>query len=246
MENLLSCRIKRNFSDENLSSLVSNSDLKPVRKKSLTEYTKTLTGNYITWFEGNSSPINTDLSNSKVIEIAQKLANAIEINSVEKIKKLKDIYGDQKEFIEAKKFINDKCKQVWNVYENPEKVPIKAMKALGVTNQPSLEYLLDNTIKYFEKDGEKTTAKTISSILNNKYIDYNINDIHKYLTKMNRKENCKYNSETIKYLILTHNYNEPMLLELGKTKKEIDEIFKTLPLKYRVKHLAKKLSLCFN
>ena len=178
--------------------------------------------------------------------IAQKLARAIDKNSVEQVKKIKDEYGKEKEFVKAKKFLNDKCKQVWNVYDNPENVPLEAMKALGITNQPELSFLLDNTVKYFEKDGGNTTVKTILSILENKNMDYTIDDIYKYLHGAHLKEKCNYNKNTIKYLILTGRFKKKELIALGADNNLLKDVIKSLTLKQKLHYMASNLSLCFN
>ena len=241
MENLLSGRLKNNFSDEKISALVSNKELKPLRPKSLSDYTK-----IIDIINDKEISFNTELSDLKTRKIIQKLAYAIENNSVKEIKKLKDEYGKEKEFKEAQKFLNKKCKQVWNVYANPINAPKEALKALGITNKPSLDDLLGNSVRFFEKDGGKTTAQIISSVLANDNLDYTIDDIHKYLCEMHLKEKCKYNEQTIKYLILPHNYNKDKLSEIGADKEFVKQVLKSLTLKQKAQHLAIGLSLCFN
>ncbi len=241
MENLLSGRLKNNFSDEKILALVSNKELKPARLKTLSDYTKTI---YIQ--NENEISFNTELSDNLTRRIIQKLANAIDKNSVEEVKKLKFEYGHEKEFKKAQKFLNDKCKQVWNVYDNPINPPLEAMKVLGITNKPSLDFILNNSIKIFEKDGGNMTARMIESILNNKNLDYTIDDIHKYLCEMSLKEKCKYNAQTVKYLILTHNYDKLKLSQIGVNKEFIKEILKSLTLKQKAQNINLGLSLCFN
>ena len=243
MENLLQGRLKNNFSDEKIAVLLS--DIGPKRQchKTLSDYTKTIdfTDNIQDGFS-----FNTELSNAKVRLIVQKLARAIDLNSVQTVKNIKAEFGKEKEFSKAQKIINNKCKLVWNVYDNPTNVPYEAMKALGVTNQPDLDSLLGNSVKFFENDNDKTTVEIISSILSNKNLDYTIENIHKYLSDKHLKEKCKYNKNTIKYLILTHNYTEKNLIDLGVEKTQIKEIIKSLSIEEKFKHLALCLSLCFN
>ena len=87
------------------------------------------------------------------------------------LKYLKNKYGAEKEFSSAKEYLNRKAKEVWDVFENRDKcisVPRNSMKALGITNLPSLEFMLGDSVKYFESDGGTTTVDIIRSILTNK------------------------------------------------------------------------------
>lgn len=240
MENLLLGRLNKNISDELLSSLIVEKETKSTKAKSLAYFTNAIVNDYSqTWVGIGNMSFNNEISNKKVRQIAQKLAKAVDSNSVEEIKRLKEEFGNEKEFVKAKNFLNDKCKQIWNVYDNPTNVPKAAMKSLGITNQPTLEFLLDNSVKYFEKDGGNATAKTIESILNNKNMDYTIEDIHKYLLDKYLKEQCNYNPQTVKYLIQKHNYDVVKLIQLGIDKDEIKEVLKSIPLKQRVKYSFK-------
>ncbi len=240
MENLLLGRLNNNISDELLSSLAVENETKSAKIKSLSYFTNAIVnGSSQTWFGIGDMSYNSELSDKKVRKIAQKLAKAVDSNSVEEVKRLKEEFRNEKEFVKAKKFLNDKCKQIWNVYDNPTNVPKAAMKSLGITNQPTLEFLLDNCVKYFEKDGGNATAKTIESILNNKNMDYTIEDICKYLIDKNSKEGCNYNPQTVKYLIQKHDYDVEHLIQLGVSKDEIKEILKSVPLKQRVKYSFK-------
>lgn len=179
---------------------------------------------------------NDDLSDKKVRLIAQKLASAIDKNSVEDIKSLKIEYGKEEGFVAAKKFLNKKCKEIWNVYEPSNvTVPIEAMKVLGITNKPSLDSLLYESVKYFEQDNGVATANIINSILNNKNLNYTIEEIHNYLVSMYKKENCKFNFKTAKYLIEKHNYTLSKLCDLGLNKEFISKVFNELSWKNRIK-----------
>ena len=188
-----------------------------------------------------------ELADKKVRIIAQKLAVAIDKNSVEEVKALKQEYCNDEEFLTAKKFLDKKCKEVWNVYEFKKTVvPYAAMKVLGISNRPSLESLLGNSVKYFEKDNGNTTAIVIESVLNNKNLDYTIEDIHNYLVLINKKEKCKYNLDTAQYFIKKHNYDMAKLQELGFSKEEIFSLLKTMGLTYMVKYIASDLKNIFN
>ncbi len=169
-----------------------------------------------------------ELANKKLRQIAQKLASAIDKNSIKEVKALKEEYGATSEFRKAQKLLNENCKTVWNVFEiKDEKVPHEAMKTLGITNIPSLDFLLGNTIKCFEKDKCQTTSRTIDSILNNKNLNYTINDIHNYLIS----KKTKLNFNTVKYLIEKHKYSAKQLKELNIEKSVIKEAIKELTFK---------------
>lgn len=172
--------------------------------------------------------------------ITQKLAGAIDQNSPYKIKQLKEEYGHLEEFANAKKFLNQKSKEVWNVYTKQKNVPKDAMKALGITNCPDLDSLLYSCVKYFEQDGKNTTALAIKSILDNENMSYTIDDIHKYLETMHRSKAVKYNFNTIRYLIFEHHYDYEKLYSIGADKEIINQAVKTLPLKIRLKFLFNK------
>ena len=172
--------------------------------------------------------------------ITQKLASAIDQNSPYQIRQIKEQYGHLKEFANAKKFLNHKSKEIWNVYANPDNIPKEAMKALGITNCPDLDSLLYNCLKYFEKEDRDTTSLAIATILKNKNMPYNMDDIHKYLESMHKNKGINYNFNTVKYLIYEHNYDTEKLKSLGIKKETISKAVKTLPLKYRLKFLFKK------
>jgi len=172
--------------------------------------------------------------------ITQKLADAIDKNSPCTVKQLKEEYGHLEEFAKAKKFLNQKSKEVWNVYAKPKNVPKDAMKALGISNCPDLDSLLYTCIKYFEQDGKNSTAVAIDSILNNENIPYTIDDIHKYLETMHKSKAVKYNFNTIRYLIYKHHYEREKLYSLGADKDTITQAVKSLPLKIRLKFLFSK------
>lgn len=238
MENLLSGRFKNNFSDEALAPLVSSSDIEMVMPKHLSDYTNVLDRNFLRRGKENTV-LNIGLPDKAAREIAKKLARAIDKNAVEEIKNLKTLYGSKKEFLTAKNFLNEKCKQVWDVSDKNLKPPIEALKTLGITNKPTLDFLLGNCVKYFEKDGGRTTVQAISSILSNRNLDYTIQDIHKYLAEMHLKEKCEYNHQTIKYLIVSQNYDNRKLEELGVEKSVLDDILRSLPLKQRINYFIK-------
>jgi len=169
--------------------------------------------------------------------ITTELAKALDNNSVEKIKYLKNKYGHLKEFKNAKEFLNRKCKEIWNVYDDVKNLPKDAMRCLGITNQPDLDFILSDSLKYYEKDNSDTTSYIISSALKNKNLSYTIDDIHKYLKEMNKKSDCKYNFKTVRYLIQEQNYTKEKLADLGIEKETLEQALKSLPLKYRLKYL---------
>jgi len=165
--------------------------------------------------------------------ITMELAKALDNNSIQKIKHLKNKYGHLKEFKNAKEFLNKKCKEIWNVYDNTPNMPQEAMKCLGITNQPNLDFIFGNSLKYYEKDNSDTTSYIISSTLKNENLSYTIDDIHNYF----KKSNYKYNFKTVKYLIAEQNYSKEKLYDLKIEKETIDQALKSLPLKYRLKFL---------
>lgn len=168
--------------------------------------------------------------------ITTELAQALDKNSVEKIKYLKNKYGHLKEFKKAKEFLNKKCKEVWNVYENTQNLPKEAMKCLGITNQPDLDFILGNSLKFYEKDNSDTTSYIISSTLKNENLSYTMEDIHKYL----KKSNCKFNFKTIQYLIREQNYTKDKLIDLGINKADIENVLKQLTLKQKIEFYLRK------
>ncbi|MBP3821656.1 hypothetical protein J6G99_08455 [bacterium] len=180
--------------------------------------------------------VNDELYDYKVREIVQKLANALDNNSIQEIKSIKFEYGATKDFVKAKKFIEYNCKKVWNVFDDEKiSVPTEAMKCLGITNQPDLDFILGNYLKYFEKDESPLIANIITSTLKNQNLNYTLEDIHKYLVKMNKKENCHYNFKTVEYLIKEHNYKKPQLSELGIDEETIKKAFKNLSVANKLK-----------
>lgn len=181
--------------------------------------------------------INDNLYDKLERAITQELALALDNNSVEKIKHLKKKYGHLKEFKSAKEFLNKKCKEIWNVYENVQKLPKEAMKCLGITNQPDLDFILGDSLKYYEKDNSDTTSYIISATLRNNNLSYTMDDIHKYMKEMSKKSKCRYNFKTVRYLISEQNYTKEQLADLGADKDTVETALKSLPLKYRLKFL---------
>ena len=172
--------------------------------------------------------------------ITTELAQAIDNNSVEKIKHLKNKYGHLKEFKNAKEFLNKKCKEVWNVYEKNTKIPQEALKCLGITNQPDLDFIFGNSLKYYEKDNSEIISYIISSTLKNENLSYSMNDIHKYLKEMNKKSKYKCNFKTVQYLIKEQNYTKEQLADLGIIKEDIKKAIKELTLKQKIEFYLRK------
>ncbi len=199
------------------------------------------------YFCFNDIIINEELSNRKVREIAFELAQAIDENSVEKVKALKNKYGNEKEFATAKNFLNKKCKEVWDVFETKNKVikaPYEAMKILGITNRPNLSFVLEDSLRYYEKNNNSTSANIISNILKNKNLSYSMEDIHNFLKKMHEKENINYNFKTVSYLISEQNYDREKLTQLGVNKQTLhlalNELTFTQKLRYTFKNVFTK------
>lgn len=256
MENLLTEILDSNISarlfleNENKKSVLIDYCLKPQKKhKTLTacvqyfnkinDVENDLSKVYIGF---NNIVINDELSNKKVREIALELAKAIDKNDTNTVKALKNKYAETKEFAQAKSFLNKKCKEVWDIYESKNimlKAPYEAMKALGITNRPSLDILLADAIKYYEKNNTSTTATIIANILKNKNLSYTIQDIHTYLQKVYEKENIKLNINTISYLISEQNYNSEQLSKLGIDKKLRQQAFKTLTFSKKLRYIFK-------
>lgn len=191
------------------------------------------------------------LRDDKLRTMIYELANAIDKNSTTEIKNLKSLYGTTKEFAKAKDYLNQKCKEIWNVHDFKKQkmvLPKEAMKTLGISNQPTLDFLLGNSLKYFEKDNSKTTVQIIKSILNNVNIDYTFEDICNYIKNEHHKKVFEYNLHTAKYLAQHTNFNYDKLLLLEISKNQIDKIFKTLSIQekfyciknYYIKALWKK------
>ena len=174
--------------------------------------------------------------------MAQELANAINSNSSEQIRELKSKYANSKEFLKAKKFLDDKCKQTWNVFSsNPFKLPKEAMKTLGITNQPSLDFLLGDSLRYFEKSGGDMTVKIIKNILNNKNLNYTTEDLHKFIQTLCKNQAIKLNKNTIYYLITEQKYDKQKLHELGIDEKQaLNGINLTEKIKYYSRRFANR------
>ena len=236
--------------NENVTSPFVSVPLRNNQKKTLTECVKylsklndverDLTGS----FSFNNIVLNDELSDKKVRYLAHELACAIDENSVEKVRTLKKEYGNLKEFLTAKKFLDKNCKDIWNVFESKNKtlkVPKEAMKVLGISNVPSLDVILGNSVRYYEKDGGNSTAVIISNILKNNNLDYSIDDIHLYLKTVSQKEQLKYNAKTVKYLITEHKYNAKKLYDLGVEKSVIDNVFKSLRIVDKLKYMYRNI-----
>jgi hypothetical protein len=192
----------------------------------------------------NELCLNYELSNKLTAKITFELAKAIDKNSVLEIKYLKQKYINTKEFLWAKNYLDKKCKEVWCVFEkniSQIKVPKEAMKALGITNQPPLDFLLADSLNYFEKDNGSTTVDIISSILKNEKINYSFNDIYLYLIK----NKTHYNMKTLSYLCEKLEYNQQKLTPLGISKQDVMSVWNNLPLKNKIKSLIKVYLLQF-
>ena len=156
-----------------------------------------------------------------------------------------------KEFVKAKDFLNKKCKEVWDVFENKNtklNLPYEAMKTLGITNQPSLETLLADSLKYYEKDNGSTTVDVILSILANENINYTFDDVYEYLRKNNKKEKYKYNLITVSYLATKLEYDEMRLSDLGIEQNIVKKLFKSLSVKEKIMCIFKNrntLKYCY-
>lgn len=238
--------VKKNVAD----SLVDLSCKKTTKPKTLSSHISYL-NRANTYRAGISSicvgavSINDDLSDKLTCRIVTELANAIDKNDVVKVKELKQQYQDKKEFIKAKDFLNKKCKEVWDVYENKSTKltpPYEAMKALGITNQPSLEILLADSLKYYEKDNGSTTVDVILSILANENINYTFEDVYEYLKKNNKKEKYKYNLITVSYLAAKLEYDEMKLGDLGIEQNIVKKLFKSLSVKDKIKCIWKNFN----
>lgn len=238
--------VKKNVAD----SLADLSCKKTAKQKTLSSHISYL-NRANTYKTGISSicvgavSINDDLSDKLTCKIATELANAIDKNDVAKVKELKQQYQDKKEFVKAKDFLNKKCKEVWDVFENKTtklNPPYEAMKTLGITNQPSLEVLLADSLKYYEKDNGSTTVDVILSILANENINYTFEDVYEYLKKNNKKEKYKYNLITVSYLATKLEYDEMKLGDLGIEQNIVKKLFKSLSVKDKIKCIWKNLN----
>ena len=231
MENILASQINYDVFDnvfaQNNDNIVSVLDFGQSIKSRIPNLSSRIC--YLNNFENNSFAFCDELSNKLVYKIAKALAIAIDNNDVQEIKLLKTQYSQTKEFSKAKDFLNQECKSVWNVFENKNKkmnVPKQALKALGITNNPSLDFLLGNSIRYFEKNNSNTTVNIIESILKNPNLDYTIQDIYDYLKFMYLNKNCRYNLTTLAYLLKQYNYDKKTLTSVGVDKKAIKQILK--------------------
>ena len=238
--------VKKNVAD----SLVDLSCKKTTKPKTLSSHISYL-NRANTYRTGISSicvgavSINDDLSDKLTCKIVTELASAIDKNDVVKVKELKQQYQDKKEFVKAKDFLNKKCKEVWDVFENKTtklNPPYEAMKALGITNQPSLEVLLADSLKYYEKDNGSTTVDVILSILANENINYTFEDVYEYLKKNNKKEKYKYNLITVSYLATKLEYDEMKLGDLGIEQNIVKKLFKSLSVKDKIKCIWKNFN----
>ena len=238
--------VKKNVAD----SLVDLSCKKTTKPKTLSSHISYL-NRANTYRTGISSicvgavSINDDLSDKLTCKIVTELASAIDKNDVVKVKELKQQYQDKKEFVKAKDFLNKKCKEVWDVFENKTtklNPPYEAMKALGITNQPSLEILLADSLKYYEKDNGSTTVDVILSILANENINYTFEDVYEYLKKNNKKEKYKYNLITVSYLATKLEYDEMKLGDLGIEQNIVKKLFKSLSVKDKIKCIWKNFN----
>lgn len=240
--------------NENVASPFVSVSLNRSQKKTLTECVKYLTKvndvekDLMCSFAFNNIVLNDELSNKKVRYLAYELACAIDSNSVEKVKALKKEYGNNKEFLTAKKFLDKNCKDIWNVFESKNKllkIPKEAMKALGISNVPSLDVILGNSVRYYEKDGGDSTAVIISNILKNNNLNYSMDDIHSYLKTVSKKEQLSFNPKTVEYLISKQSYDKNKLLELNIEKSVMNNAYESLiifdRLKYIYRNICKKL-----
>lgn len=171
---------------------------------------------------------NDGLANKKVRELAIELAKAVDKNDVQKIKELKILYANSKEFRLAKALLDENCKKVWDVLNKSNKyvsIPKEGMIALGISNEPGLDYLLADTLKFFEKQDNNITSKIIESILANDNLSYTIEDVHKYLRNKCKNEGMKLAVSTLQYFIKKHDYNSKKLLDLGIDKSQLRRVY---------------------
>ncbi|MCM1339836.1 MAG: hypothetical protein NC191_09215 [Muribaculaceae bacterium] len=193
--------------------------------------------------------LNSELPSKKAISLAVKLAIAIDKNSASEVKLLKAQYGATEEFAYAKEFLNRKSKQVWDVFNNRDKkisVPRESMNILGITNLPSLDFMLGDSLKLFESEGSSTTVAIIRSILTNKNLNYTFDDIYNYLLFARQKYWCEYNLKTVTYLIEWTDCNVDKLFALGISSKTITKALQSFTFSARLKYLFKgglKLSM---
>jgi hypothetical protein len=193
---------------------------------------------YINELHSGNVVINDELADKKVYQIAYDLALAIDKNQPERVKYIKSLYGSTKEFAKAKDFLNNICKQVWDVYENKNvqmNVPKEAMKVLGISNKPALSILLDDSIEFFENDNSKNFAKVLSSVLNNPNLDYTAEDIFDYLKTNYIKKHSHYNFETIKFMAENMDNDLYKVGEITSDKEVMKKYFLSLSLSKKVK-----------
>ncbi len=175
--------------------------------------------------------IEEKLRNETLRNIIYELAKAIDANSDLEVKRLKVKYGATKEFAVAKKFLDKKCKEIWNIFDNRKtklELPKKAMKILGISNQPSLDFLFEDCLNYFEKENSTTTVEVIKSVLNNVNSDYTLDDILKYLKTKHEKKVFEYNIHTASFLAKSLNFDRSKLDAIGINKNQMATVFKTL------------------
>ena len=175
--------------------------------------------------------IEENLRNEKLRRIIYELAKAVDSNSDLEVKRLKAKYGNTKEFAQAKTFLDKKAKEIWNIFNNRKiklQLPQKAMKALGISNQPSLDFIFEDSLKYFEKENSTTTVDIIKSVLSNINANYTFEDILKYLKTQHEKCRFEYNPNTVKFLATSLKFDKHALNNLGISRKQINNIFKTL------------------
>ena len=77
--------------------------------------------------------IEENLRDDKLRTLIYELANAIDKNSTTEIKNLKSLYGTSKEFAKANKFLNKKCKEIWNVHDNKTHASMKTAAKPSMT-----------------------------------------------------------------------------------------------------------------
>lgn len=186
--------------------------------------------------------IEENFRSEKLRSLIFELAKAIDTNSISEIKRLKSIHGNTTEFAQAKSFLDKKCKEVWNVFNNKKsklKIPVEAMKTLGISNQPTLDFLFENSLKYFEKENSTTTADIIKSTLSNDNINYTYDDIAYYLKSSHQKCIFEYNLNTVKFLAIYTNFNRAKLDFLEINEQQIKGIFKSLTIEEKFDCLLK-------
>jgi len=208
-ENIMSVFIGQNFSAEERFPLTLTSCVSYFHKNP---------------FCGTNLVLDCGLTDKKTARIAYELAVAVDKNSVEDVKFLKRRYGNEPEFLKAKEFLDIKSKQVWDVFENKnstKNIPYQAMKVLGITNLPTLDFLLADSLKFYEKDGGSTSVDIMRSILNNKNLHYKFEDIYNFLRRYSKKNCIEYNMKTVSYLMQSLDYDKAKLNIAGVTDEAI-------------------------